>query len=138
MFCLKCKKPLAVTKKENLKPHYETNHLKFKNLDGELKRMKIEEFKKNLYAQQSVMTAFCSTNDDVLTVSYNVSELIAKKLKPYNDGAWAKKLLVKAAENLASKSVHLYQKLSLFRPAVCERIKEMGQDIQDNLKKKKS
>ena len=98
--------------------------------------MKIEEFKKNLYAQQSVMTAFCSTNDDVLTVSYNVSELIAKKLKPYNDGVWAKKLLVKAAENLASKSVHLYQKLSLFRPAVCERIKEMDQDIEDNLKKK--
>ena len=58
------------------------------------------------------MTSFCSTNDNVLTVSCEVSELIAKRLKPYDDGAWAKELLVKAAEKLAPKSVHLYQKLS--------------------------
>ena len=132
-FCLKCKRPLAVMKKK-LKRNYETNHPEFKTLDGELRKMKIDEFKKNLYAQQNVMTSFCSTNDDVLTVSYEVSELIAKKLKPYDDGAWAKKLLVKAAENLAPKSVLLYQKLSL--STVCERIKEMGQDIKDNLKKR--
>ena len=123
-------------KKENLKRHYEINHSEFRKLDGELRKMKIEEFKKNLYAQQSVMTSFCSTNDNVLTVSYEVSELIAKKLKPYDDGAWAKELLVKAAEKLAPKSVHLYQKLSLSRTTVCERIKEMGQDIEDNLKKR--
>ena len=71
-------------KKENLKRHYETNHPELKNFDGEIRKMKIDEFKKG-------------TNDDVLTVSYEVSELIAKKLKPYEDGAWAKELLVKAA-----------------------------------------
>ena len=98
--------------------------------------MKIEEFKNNLYAQQSVMTSFCSTNDNVLTVSYEVAELFAKKLKPYDDGAWAKELLVKAAEKLAPKSVHLYQRLRLSWPTVCERTKEMGQDIEDNLKKR--
>ena len=136
LFCLKCKRPLTVMKKENSKRHYETNHPEFKKLDGELRKIKIGEFKKNLYAQQSVMTSLCSTNDNVLTVSYEVSKLIAKKLKPYDDGTWAKELLVKAAEKLAPKSVHLYQKLSLSRPAVCERIKEMGQDIEDNLKKR--
>ena len=135
-FCLKCKRPLAVMKKENFKLHYETNHPEFKKLDGELRKMKIEEFKKNLYAQQSVMTSFCSTNDNVLTVSYEVSELSAKKLKPYDHGAWAKELLVKAAEKLAPKSVHLFQKLSLSRSTVCECINEMGQDIEDNLKRR--
>jgi len=55
-------------KKENLKPHYKTNHPEFKNLDGELRKMKIEEFFKTLYMQQSVMTSFCITNDDVLTL----------------------------------------------------------------------
>ena len=85
-FCLKWKRTLAVMKKENLKRHYETNHPEFKNLDGELRKMKIKEFKKHLYAQQSVMTFFCSTNDNMLTVSYEVSELMAKKLKPYDDG----------------------------------------------------
>ena len=134
--CLKCKRSIAVMKKENLKRHYETNHPELKNLDGELRKMKIDEFKKGLNAQQSLMTSFCSTNEDVLTVSYEVSELIAKKLKPYDDGAWAKELLVKAAEKLAPKSVHMYQKLSLSRPTVCERIKEMGQDIEDNLRKR--
>ena len=86
-FCLKCKRPLAVVKKENLKRHHETNHPEFKKLDGKLRKMKIEEFKKNLYAQQSIMTSFCSTNENVLTVSYEVSELFAKKLKSCDDGA---------------------------------------------------
>ena len=117
--CLKCKRSLAVMKKENLKRHYETNHPELKNLGEEIKKMKINEFKKDLHAQQSVLTSFCSTNDNVLTTSYEVSELIAKKLKPYDNGAWAKKLLVKAAEKLAPKSVHLYQKLSLSRSTVC-------------------
>ena len=71
------------------------------------------------------MTSFCGTNDDVLTVSYEVSVLIAaKKLKPYNNGAWAKELLIKAAEKLALKSVYLYQKLSLFPLTVSELIKK--------------
>ena len=78
---------LAVMKKENLKRRYETNHFELKKLDGELRKMKMEEFKKNLYVQQSVMTSFCSTNDNVLTVSYEVSELIAKKLKQHDNGA---------------------------------------------------
>jgi len=107
LFCLKCKRPLAAMKNENLKRHYEANHPEFKNLDGELKKRKIEEIKKTVYMPQSVMTSFCSTNDDVLTMSYAVSELIAKKLKPYDDGAWAaKELIVKAAKKLAPKSVH--------------------------------
>ena len=66
-------------------------------------------------------------------MGYKVSELIAKKLKLYEDVAWPKEVLVEAAEKLAPKSVYLYQKLSLCRPTVCERIKEMGQDIEDNL-----
>ncbi|XP_077976081.1 zinc finger BED domain-containing protein 5-like [Styela clava] len=121
-------------KKENLKRHYETKHPELKNLDGDIRKSEIEEFQRNLYPQKLVMTSFCSTN--VLTLSYEVSELIAKKLKPYDDGAWVKEILVKAAEKLAPKSVYLYQRLSLSRPTVCDRIKEMGQDIEDILKKR--
>ena len=91
----KCKRSLAVMKKENLKCHYETNHPELKSVDGEIRKMKINEFKKGLYAQQNVMTSFCSTNDDVLTVSYEVSELIAKKLKPYEDGHGPRNYLLK-------------------------------------------
>ena len=51
-------------------------------------------------------------------------------------GYGQRNLFVKAAEDLSPKSVHLYQKLSLSQLTVCERIKEMGQDIENNLKKK--
>ena len=95
--------------------------------------MMIEKLKIDLHAQQGVMTSFCNTNDDV---SYEVSKWIAKKLNPYDDEGWAKELLVKAAEKLAPKSVYLYQKLSLSRLTVCESTNEMGQDIEDDLKKK--
>ena len=69
-------------------------------------------------------------------MSYRISELIAKNLKPHGDGVWAKKMLVKPAEKLAPTSVYMYQKFGLSRPTVCECIKEMGQDIEGNLKKK--
>ena len=75
------KMQLEVIKKENLKRHHDTHHSELQNLDGELRKMKIEE-KKDLHAQQSVMTSFCSTNDNMLTVSYEVLEWIGKKLKP--------------------------------------------------------
>ena len=35
-FYFKCKRPLAVMKKENLKLHYETNHPEYRKLDWEL------------------------------------------------------------------------------------------------------
>ena len=54
----KVQKAASCYEKKNLKRHYETNHSEFKKLDGELRKMKIEEFKKNLYAQQSVMASF--------------------------------------------------------------------------------
>ena len=80
-------------KKENLKRHYETNHPELKNLDKEIRKIKIKEPKKDLHSQQKAMTSYCSTNEDVLTVSYEVSELIAKKLKPYDDGHGQKNYL---------------------------------------------
>ena len=70
-------------------------------MHGELREIKMEELKKDLHAQQSVMAFFCSTNDHVLTVSYEVLKLIAEELKPYDDPAWAKRLLVKTAKKLA-------------------------------------
>ena len=39
------------------------------------------------------------------------------------------------SKNLATKSIHLYQKLSLFRLTVCKVIKEMSQDVEETLKK---
>ena len=64
--------PLAVIKKKNLKRNYEIHYSKLKNLDGELRKMKTEGLKKDLHAQQRAMTSLCSTNDDMLTVSYEV------------------------------------------------------------------
>ena len=63
---------LAIMKKENLKRHYETHDSELKNLDGKLRKMKIEELQKELLSQKNVMTSFCSTNDDVLTVNNEV------------------------------------------------------------------
>ena len=65
--------PLATMKKKKLKHYYETHDSELKNFDGELRIMKIEELQKDLHAQQNVMTSFCSTNDDGLTMSNEVS-----------------------------------------------------------------
>ena len=81
---LKVQNVASSNDEKSLKRHYETHHPDLKNLDGrELRKIKTEELKKDLQFQQRVMTSFGSTNDDGLTVSYEVSELIAEKLKPY-------------------------------------------------------
>ena len=41
------------------KRHYETHHPELKNLDRELRKMKIEDHMKDLHAQQSIITSFC-------------------------------------------------------------------------------
>ena len=111
---LKCKMQLSVMKNENLNVTTRPTTLSLK-LGWGAQKNEVEELKKDLHAQQSVIDFLCSTNDNVLTVSYEVSGLIAKKLKQYDNGSWTKELLVKAVEKMAPKSVHLYRKLSLSR-----------------------
>ena len=67
-------------------------------------KLRSENLRKNSSPNVVPQLPFAAQMTYAYSVSYEVLKLIAKKLKPYDDGARAKKTLIKAAKELAPKS----------------------------------
>ena len=70
----------------------------------------------------------------MIRTSYEISELIVKKLKPYVEREFVKECIVTAAKLLAPDKVTLFEKVSLSRRTVSDWIEDMGEDIEKTLK----
>ena len=66
----------------------------------------------------------------ILFTSYEISELIAKKLKPHIEGEFVKECIAAAAKLIAPEKVAVFEKISLTRRTVSSRIQEMGDNIE--------
>ena len=82
------------------------------------------------------MQRYCKTDNDIIRTSYEISKLIAKKLKSQTEGESVKACFLTAAKLLVSDKVKLFQKVSLSRRTISDRIREMGDDIEIILKDK--
>ena len=85
-----CGESLAVLKKANLESHYSTKHARISELQGQVRRDKTNALLRSWFAQQAAFTRPNLDRDNVVHASYVVSEVIAKKLKPYSDGEFVK------------------------------------------------
>ncbi|KAK0148944.1 General transcription factor II-I repeat domain-containing protein 2 [Merluccius polli] len=122
-------------KKANLERHYTTKHAKLHNLDGQLRKDKINALRNGLAAQQATFTKPRADSENVVRASYVVSEMIAKKLRPHSEGEFVKECLVATAELLAPDKVKTFQNVSLSRRTVSDRITDIADDIEESLKK---
>ena len=128
---------LSVMKKAYLERHYTTKHRKLADLTGQCRVDKVATLKKELCAQQTVLTKLSKDTDSVVQVSYAVSELIVNKLKPHCDGEFIKECMVLAdggAGLLCSEKNKLFENVNLSRGTVSDRIQEMAGDIEQTLK----
>jgi ribosomal protein S4 len=78
----------------NLKLHYNIKRAeKYEHLQGQIRKHTVSDLRKKLTSQQTFITK--STNDSEIAVkaSYAVSEIIAKRLKPYADDEVVKECL---------------------------------------------
>ena len=87
-------------------------------------------------AQQTALQKYCKTDNDIIQTSYEISEIIAKKLKPHIEGEFVKECIVATAKLIAPEKVAVFEKNSLSRRTVSSRIQEIGDNIEKTLKDK--
>ena len=87
-------------------------------------------------AQQTALQRYCKTVDDFIQTSYEISELIAKKLKPHIEGDFETVYIDVTAKLITPEEVAVFEKISLSRRTASSRIQEMGDNIEKTPKDK--
>jgi hypothetical protein len=82
--CLICNKRVSAPKEYNLRRHSETLHKnKFGVLELKLREDKLRNLKSDLQRQQNIFTAATKSDEAVIHANFAISQIIAKKSKPF-------------------------------------------------------
>lgn len=91
--CLLCNASVSVAKKGNVERHHKTVHSTFEDsfpLNSAARKEKLKQSKNQLVGQQSIFFKTLDKSKAATEASYRVSQIIAQKKKPYEDGAMIK------------------------------------------------
>jgi hypothetical protein len=126
-----------VPKEYNLRRHYETLHTDmFGVLEGKLREDKLKNLKYDLQRQQNIFTVATKSNEAAVHASFAISQIIAKKSKPFADGVYVKECMMKEADILCPGKQHLFKTTSLSENTAADRVNDLAGDIQRQLKEK--
>ena len=104
--CLVCPQQVSVVKKYNNRRHYETNHAeRYRGLQGQPRREKVEELIAGLKKQQYVFTSSRDISAAAVKASYNIANDIVLASKPYSECEFVKTCTLKAAEIVCSEKL---------------------------------
>ena len=124
--CLICSETVSVKKEYNLKRHYESKHSSIENMNGELRKEKIQHLKKALACQQIVYQNVQNKADNIVGASFLITEKIAKHFKPYSDGEFVKECLSAVVNILCPEKRMECDNICLSRWTVTRRIDDMA------------
>ena len=128
--CLICQETVAVFKEFNMNRHYETKHSRYSEITGQARRDKIVKLKSNLRSQSSTFIKKVVGTENIVEASYELSDLIAKEMKPFSDGEFLKRGILIAVNALCPEKTHLFSNISLSRHTVTRRIEDMAADVK--------
>ncbi|KAL0973590.1 hypothetical protein UPYG_G00206600 [Umbra pygmaea] len=135
--CLVCLQQVSVLKEYNIRRHYETHHSeKYDGLQGQLRREKINELLAGLRKQQSTFIRSREVSEAAVKASYLIASEIALASKPYSDGDFVKRCMMKAAELVCPEKRQAFANISLTRNTIAERISELSADLDSQLKQR--
>ncbi|GAA6098908.1 general transcription factor II-I repeat domain-containing protein 2-like, partial [Tachysurus ichikawai] len=127
----------CVTKEYNIRRHYETKHQnKYKNLDMTQRSQKAEEMKRSLVSQHNVFKKATSQCEAAVKASYIVAEEISKSARPFNEGEFIKKCMMKVCDQVCPEKNQAFSNVSLSRNTVAERTCELATNLHDQLMEK--
>lgn len=132
--CLVCNEKVAVLKEYNLKRHYTTKHPAEQRLTGERRKKRVTTLKASVMAQQSMVKQFAEESLVATSVSLKISEVIAKKGKPFSDGELVKECLGIFVEEVCPAEKKALDNISLSKDTVGRRIDDLSKDIEVSLK----
>lgn len=132
-----CLQQVSVLKEYNIRRHYETHHSeKYDGLQGQLRRDKINELLAGLRKQQSTFIQSREVSEAAVKASYLIASEIALASKPYSDGDFVKRCMMKAAELVCPEKRQAFANISLTRNTIAERISELSADLDSQLKQR--
>ena len=79
-------------KEFNVKCHYETCHSKYKEYVGESRKLKIKNLKSGFEHQTNFFKNKQEESESVTKAALVVSSLIAKRMKPFTDAEFIKRM----------------------------------------------
>ena len=131
--CLICQETIAVKKVSNIKRHYETRHDHYNSFTGKAREHEVARLRNNFTKQSSFFTRKVEESDRNTRASYEVSKLIAERMKPFTDGEFFKELLLKVADVVCPEKKELFSAISLSARTVTRRIEELAANVRSGL-----
>ena len=125
--CLICMCTSKVIKEYNIKRHYLTNHVKYEELAGDIRKNKIQQLKKNVNGQQQNLVQAVVKDEAGVRSSYKVAMLIAKHGRPFTDSEFVKECLVAVSEEICPDLTRKFEDLSLSARTCVRRTEELGE-----------
>ncbi|KAK9721415.1 hypothetical protein QE152_g21588 [Popillia japonica] len=101
-----------------------------------MRQEKLKELKVGLKKQQLMFSKVLQESEAAVHASYVLSELIAKHSKPFSEGDFIKKCLIKAGEIVCPGNLKSFQTISLSRNTVAERITDLAANLSGQIKAK--
>jgi hypothetical protein len=122
-----CSKGVSVPKEYSFCHHYETLHRdKFGVLELKLREDKLQNLSYYLQWQQNVFAVATKSNEAPVHGSFTISQITAKKSKPFMDGEYVNVCIVKAPGILCPEKQQLLKAISLSVNTVAECVNDLG------------
>lgn len=134
--CLICRENLSNIKECNLKRHFMTLHSVYATFAKEIKEVKLKALKEELSSQQNIFRKFTFQPKSIVKASYCISNIIAKRMKPFSDGEFVKECIEAAVECLCPDKKQLFSDVSLSRRTVTRRVEDISKNILKTLQSK--
>ncbi|KAL4719583.1 hypothetical protein ACJJTC_003363 [Scirpophaga incertulas] len=88
----------------------------------ELRKQKMLSLKRELIGQQAMFTKPIQDSEAATEVSYEISRMIAKRSRPFNDGDFVKECIEIAAKKMCPEAAKKFEKIQLNRMTIQRRI----------------
>ena len=134
--CLICLKTVAVLKEFNMRRHWEAEHRasNFASMSSAKRKDAIDRLSGNLQKTTSFFRKQTAEADKISRASYEVSRILACRMKPFSDGDFIKECLVAVVDSVCPEQRSVFESMSLSSRTVRRRIEEMSDNVHDSLK----
>jgi hypothetical protein len=108
--------------------------------NSEIWRNKVEDLKRNLRSRQAIFSKPVNRAKEATIASYKITEILAKKKKPFEDGNVIKECLVVAGDSLFNEfknktgMCNAIKEVQLSRNTVTRRVECMSDDAEQQMR----
>ena len=127
---------VSVAKEYNLRPSFKSNHPKLAALDSNEKSPKAESLCTNLCSEQNFFKLPSNESATATRVSFEISREIAAAGRSFTEEEFIKKCMLSAISLICPSQNKKFQNVSLSRTTIQRRIKDIANNITEQLRHK--